>query len=790
MAEFQLPRPPGLLPTRHSDGGGGLALANILANVMALPQTMENERIKQSQMRATAKAMGVPQDVLDTVAPGEDVPEPVGGTGITGKILSGVGKVGGTLKAILGAPIQAPRFTPTEAKDFEEGAARESLVGTLDKNDPEYVKKAAQIRLGKESEVFPGAPKNIIELAQAEADRLQIPQGQRYKWVSDEVTRMAGQTAGATTGARLSVTERAKITQQNEAIQQWNKDHPNDQRPLIPMPPDDTGAPPGTGAGGGGGAADNLGGGGGGPGHFSKNVLGPNDPVPKGTISPYDPRYTAAENKYGVPLGLVRSVHEHESNFRPTVQNAEGADVFGLGQFTKDTAARYGVDRLDAGSSIEGTAHYLHDLYQQYGDWTTALQHYGTGKDYPTGAILQRAAQYRQAMGGQPTGAPGQPPTQVAANVAPGTVSDVGGPAAIGIPKGSLTDTEGNVYSPDDMTKPLGKVVPGKSGQMIPTKDTLDVGGRKTETVNPEAPLLQDKDRNEAIRLLSEEGHREGEPGFEHMIFDKISQMKSHLKGFTEIDTARAAVGLKPGEQPTPDQADAIMAIMKDKEGDTGPVAALNKIELQRIDNQRLLTPIRAHVDPNDPESAYAYDKNGKPVYATWVDPRDGRTKPFRPIDTLVQNAFFSKLDPIAKMNQYHMESDPVYGEAMTILSQAPTNLVRFASLKGDAKRVAQPEYERMKTLVPTINDTPVSAYNKIRQSQMILDAMEPQFRRQLALGGGGYYDRPTAGQGQVAPSRNPPAGPAAPAPPAQPAAKRPKLKAPPGMQLEPLGPQ
>src|SRR5262249_16820906 len=143
---------PGINPAHLGGEGSGLAGAKLLANLLSLPEETYQERVGTAQMRAVARSMGVPEEQLNTVLPGEDVPTPVGGTGVVGKIMSGVGKTGATLSSILGAPIKPPRFGPTEIKDLEEGAAKESLIGTISKDDPDYVKKAAKIRLGKYDE--------------------------------------------------------------------------------------------------------------------------------------------------------------------------------------------------------------------------------------------------------------------------------------------------------------------------------------------------------------------------------------------------------------------------------------------------------------------------------------------------------------------------------------------------------------------------------------------------------------------------------------------------------------
>src|SRR5215813_846913 len=375
-------------PHLGSDDQLGLS---ILANLMKAPEQAYQDRVGTAQMRAVARSMGVPEEQLNTIMPGEDNPQPIGGTGIVGRIASGASKTGAVLSGILGAPVKPPRFGPTEIKDLEEGAARESLISTIPKDDPDYVKKAAKIRLGKYDEVFPGSPKNLIELAGAEADRRGYGQNdpRRYDFIKQQMIEMTG----AQTGARVDVTQRTKQQEAHDRALEWNRTHtdPNEQVPVPPAP--DQG--PGSGTGG----TTEPGGGMGGRGHFGRMSL-PDDPVQPGRVSAYDPRYTAAEQKWNVPIGLVRSVHEHESSFDPSAQSAHS---FGLGQFIPETAAQYGVDRGDAGSNIEGTAHMLSDLYKKTGSWADAVRAYNGGGDpnYPVQAILQRAAQYRSVLAGK-----------------------------------------------------------------------------------------------------------------------------------------------------------------------------------------------------------------------------------------------------------------------------------------------------------------------------------------------------------------------------------------------------
>jgi len=86
---------------------------------------------------------------------------------------------------------------------------------------------------------------------------------------------------------------------------------------------------------------------------------------------------SAAASKYGVPPFLAVAVATRESGLNQGARGAAGE--IGVFQLMPGTAAGLGVDPTDLGQNIDGGVRYLSQMYQQFGDWKTALEAYNAG---------------------------------------------------------------------------------------------------------------------------------------------------------------------------------------------------------------------------------------------------------------------------------------------------------------------------------------------------------------------------------------------------------------------------
>ena len=87
---------------------------------------------------------------------------------------------------------------------------------------------------------------------------------------------------------------------------------------------------------------------------------------------------TAAEDRNGLPAGLLVRQAWQESRFKPNAVNAvSGAQ--GLMQFMPATAREWGVDPFDPQSAADGAGRYMSWLYDKTSSWTLALAAYNWG---------------------------------------------------------------------------------------------------------------------------------------------------------------------------------------------------------------------------------------------------------------------------------------------------------------------------------------------------------------------------------------------------------------------------
>ena len=86
----------------------------------------------------------------------------------------------------------------------------------------------------------------------------------------------------------------------------------------------------------------------------------------------------SASAQTGVPLSLLQALAAKESSNNPAAVSPAGAQ--GLLQLMPATGASLGVtDPFDVNQNALAGAQYLQSLYNQYGDWQTALIAYNEG---------------------------------------------------------------------------------------------------------------------------------------------------------------------------------------------------------------------------------------------------------------------------------------------------------------------------------------------------------------------------------------------------------------------------
>lgn len=117
--------------------------------------------------------------------------------------------------------------------------------------------------------------------------------------------------------------------------------------------------------------------------------------------SPYDDTISQAEQKYGLPAGLLRKQLIVESGLNPkATSSAPGSHAAGIAQFQPSTAASMGLtDPMDPNASIEAAAKMDAQLYQRFGNWGKAMLAYHDGPHaVASGRISPAALAYRQSI--------------------------------------------------------------------------------------------------------------------------------------------------------------------------------------------------------------------------------------------------------------------------------------------------------------------------------------------------------------------------------------------------------
>ncbi|WP_432511020.1 NlpC/P60 family protein [Kineococcus sp. SYSU DK001] len=93
--------------------------------------------------------------------------------------------------------------------------------------------------------------------------------------------------------------------------------------------------------------------------------------------APYEAAFSAAEQKYDLPAGLLRAVAKQESGFNPAARSGAGAT--GLMQFMPATARSLGIDPSDPFASIDAAGKYLAGHLKTFGSVPLALAAYNAG---------------------------------------------------------------------------------------------------------------------------------------------------------------------------------------------------------------------------------------------------------------------------------------------------------------------------------------------------------------------------------------------------------------------------
>ena len=112
-------------------------------------------------------------------------------------------------------------------------------------------------------------------------------------------------------------------------------------------------------------------------------------PSPLKPIS-FDTAFMAAENEYGLPSGILRSVAGIESSFRPDIIYCDILGAAGEKGLMQIDPRWHDVDGCDPWAAIPYAASYLRENYNRFGSWREAIVAYNWG---PTNLATKGMAQ-------------------------------------------------------------------------------------------------------------------------------------------------------------------------------------------------------------------------------------------------------------------------------------------------------------------------------------------------------------------------------------------------------------
>ncbi len=95
------------------------------------------------------------------------------------------------------------------------------------------------------------------------------------------------------------------------------------------------------------------------------------------TTSSIQSLITSVATQLGVPPSIALGVAQQESGFNQAAVGAAGE--IGVFQLMPATAAGMNVDPSDLTQNVQGGVSLLASLYQEYGNWTQALEAYNAG---------------------------------------------------------------------------------------------------------------------------------------------------------------------------------------------------------------------------------------------------------------------------------------------------------------------------------------------------------------------------------------------------------------------------